>query len=145
MSQSAIPRLVPHANEISLDAEVRSPIDVLRAQTGYWSELTSGEVTATVEATVTTPGRVAYGFSFVVPAVDDYRYRLFLVEHGLDLYPAWIREDRADAHSLEVGDEATLYARLGEIFRSQHTVKVLKSLRALALEARPKKSASGGA
>lgn len=143
MSQPAIPRLVPHANEISLDAEARSPIDVLRTQTDYWGELTDGEVTAVVEDAVTTPGRIAYGFSFVVPAVHDYRYRLFLVEHGLEFYPAWIRLDRGEAHAVEVADEATLCVRLGEIFRSPDTLKALKSLRALALEARPTKRASG--
>ena len=71
MSHPAIPRLVPHANEIQLDPETRSPIDVLRAQTDYWRELTGGEVIGDVERTLSTSDRVAYWYGFVVPALDE--------------------------------------------------------------------------
>lgn len=137
MSHPAIPRLVPHANEIQLDPETRSPIDVLRAQTDYWRELTGGEVIGDVERTLSTSDRVAYWFGFVVPALDDYRYRLFLVEHGLDFYPAWVRAGRDDDSPVEVADEAALCAHVAERFRAPTTVSIVRRLHALAREARP--------
>lgn len=145
MTMREIPRLVPQANEINLDDDdARSPIDVLRAQTGYWSDLTNGEVRAEVERTVTTPDRVAYWFGFVVPALDGYRYRLFLVEHGLEFYPAWISSGRDDAHPVEVRDEEALFAELRARFSAEKTVSIVRRLHALATEARPQRAAGGG-
>jgi hypothetical protein len=134
MTKQAIPRLVPQPNEVNLGGEARSPIDVLRAQTAYWKELTNGEVLAEVERTITTPGRVAYWFGFVVPALDGYRYRLFLVEHGLEFYPVWLLSERGDQNPVEVRDEEALYDELRTRFRSERTLDVVRQLRALAAE-----------
>lgn len=144
MTKQAIPRLVPQPNEIDLGSEARSPIDVLRAQTGYWSDLTNGEIVGDVERTVTTPDRVAYWFGFVVPVLDGYRYRLFLVEHGLTFYPAWISSDRGDPQPVEVHDEETLYAELRARFSAEKTMSIVRQLHALAMEARPQKKAASG-
>ncbi len=136
MTKQAIPRLVPQPNEVNLGGEERSPVEVLRAQTGYWKELTNGEVIAEVERTVTTPDRVAYWFGFVVPSLDGYRYRLFLVEHGLEFYPARLLSERGDPNPVEVPDEEALYKELRTRFRSERTLDVVRQLRALAAESR---------
>jgi hypothetical protein len=135
MTKQAIPRLVPKANEVNLGGDARSPIDVLRAQTDYWKELTNGEVLAQVERTITTPDRIAYWFGFVVPALDGYRYRLFLVEHGLEFYPAWVSSERGDPHAVEVRDEEALYVELRARFNAERCLESVRQLRALAAEA----------
>jgi hypothetical protein len=134
MTNQAIPRLVPQANEVNLGGDARSPIDVLRAQTEYWKELTNGEVLGEVERTITTPDRVAYWFGFVVPALDGYRYRLFLVEHGLEFYPVWVSSARGEQDAVEVSDEEALYAELRARFNAEKTLKIVRQLRALATE-----------
>lgn len=144
MTKQAIPRLVPKANEVDLRGEVRSPIDVLRAQIAYWKELTNGEILAEVERTLTKPDRVAYWFGFVVPALEDYRYRLFLVEHGLDLYPLWISSGRDDTTPVEVLDEEALYAELRARFSSEATLRIVRQLHALAAEAQAGDAAAEG-
>lgn len=140
MTKQAIPRLVPQANEVNLGDEARSPIDVLRAQTAYWQELTNGDVLGEVERTITTPNRVAYWFGFVVPALDGYRYRLFLVEHGLEFYPVWLSSERGEQNPIEVPDEEALYAELRTRFNSEKTLNIVRQLRALAAEAKTEKA-----
>lgn len=140
MTKQAIPRLVPQPNEVDLGGEVRSPIDVLRAQTAYWKDLTNGDVLAEVERTITTPDRIAYWFGFVVPTLDGYRYRLFLVEHGLEFYPAWISSERGDPKPIEVPDEEALYAELRTRFSSEKTLNIVRQLRALAAETQAEKA-----
>jgi hypothetical protein len=141
MTKQAIPRLVPLANEVTLGDDARSPIDVLRAQTGYWKDLTKGEILGEVERTITTPDRVAYWFGFVVPSLDGYRYRLFLVEHGLEFYPAWISSGREDAAPVEVSSEEALYAELRKRFSSEKTLRTVRQLHALAEETQAAKAA----
>lgn len=140
MTKQAIPRLVPQPNEVDLGGEVRSPIDVLRAQTAYWKDLTNGDVLAEVERTITTPDRIAYWFGFVVPTLDGYRYRLFLVEHGLEFYPAWISSERGDPKPIAVPDEEALYAELRTRFSSEKTLNIVRQLRALAAETQAEKA-----
>jgi hypothetical protein len=140
MTKQAIPRLVPQPNEVDLGGEVRSPIDVLRAQTAYWKDLTNGDVLAEVERAITTPDRIAYWFGFVVPTLDGYRYRLFLVEHGLEFYPAWISSERGDPKPIEVPDEEALYAELRTRFSSEKTLNIVRQLRALAAETQAEKA-----
>ena len=140
MTKQAIPRLVPQPNEVDLGGEVRSPIDVLRAQTAYWKDLTNGDVLAEVERAITTPDRIAYWFGFVVPTLDGYRYRLFLVEHGLEFYPAWLSSERGDPNPIEVPDEEALYAELRTRFSSEKTLNIVRQLRALAAETQAEKA-----
>lgn len=144
MTKQPIPRLVPEADAFALGAKERSPIEVLRAQTDYWGEATGGLIVGEVERTVTAPDRVAYWFSFVVPALDDYRYRLFLVEHGLEFYPVWISSGRDDAQPVEVRDEEALFDELKTRFRAERTMRIVRQLRALAMEALPHTEAAGG-
>lgn len=139
MTKQAIPRLVPQPNEVDLGGEVRSPVDVLRAQTAYWKDLTNGDVLGEVERTITTPDRIAYWFGFVVPALDGYRYRLFLVEHGLEFYPARLSFERGDPNAIDVPDEEALYAELRTRFSSERTLNIVRQLRALAAETKDEK------
>ena len=136
MTKQAIPRLVPDAREIDLGADARSPIEVLRSQISYWKEATNGKVLGQVEGTTTEKDLFAYWFGFVVPAMNDYRYRLFLVEHGLDFYPAWISSGRDAADVVEVQDEEALFAELGKRFRAEETLRIVRQLSALAKESK---------
>lgn len=141
MKKQSIPRLVPNANELNLNTEERSPIDILRAQIDPWRDVTNGEVVGQVERTVTTPGQVAYWFGFVVPALDNYRYRLFLVEHGFDFYPVWISTDKGEQR-LELRNEEEFCSELRARFADPKTTSIVRQLLAIATEARPPRAAN---
>lgn len=141
MTKQSIPRLVPNANELSLAAAERSPIEILRVQADHWRDGTGGEVAGQVERTITTPDRIAYWFGFVVPALDDYRYRLFLVEHGLEFYPVWISSDR-DSTRVELMNEDEFCNELRVRFADPKTLGIVRQLRALAMEAHPPQAAN---
>jgi len=136
MTKQAIPRLVPEASQLDLGADTRSPIDVLRAQLDYWKEATNGKVLGQVEATTSRTSVVAYWFGFVVPAMDNYRHRLLLVEHGLEFYPAWISSGPDETDQVQVENEEELFAELGKRFKSEETRRIVRQLSALAAEAR---------
>lgn len=140
MNKQAIPRLVPQSNEVDLGSEVRSPIDILRAQTSYWKDLTNGDVLGEVESTFTIPTRVAYWFGFVVPALNGYRYQLFMIEHALEFYPAWLSLERGDPNPIQVLNEEELYTALRTQFRSERTLNIVRKLRALVAEAQTEKA-----
>ncbi len=71
--------------------------------------------------------------------IHGYRYRLFLVEHGLEFYPVWISSAR-DENPVEVGDEEALYAELRTRFSSEKTVGIVRQLHALARETQEAKA-----
>jgi hypothetical protein len=134
--------VVPPAAEIDPREEALSPVTILRAQAETWTERTSGELVAEVEPAQTSADRLAYWFSFVAPALDNYRYRLFRVEHGIDLYPLRIANGRAAEEVAEVGDEDGLYDALQRIFAAPGTLNVVRQMRSLVAEQRAARTGS---
>ena len=114
-----------------------SPAAILRAQAATWTERTNGEIVAEVEPAQVSSDKFVYWFSFVVPALDDYRYRLFRVEHGLELYPLRIAAGRTPESAIaDVDDEDALYNALGRIFAAPETLNVVRQLRSMIAEQR---------
>jgi hypothetical protein len=133
--------VVPPVAEIDPRDEAPSPAAILRAQAATWTQRTNGEVIAEVEPARASSDRIGHWFSFVVPALDNYRYRLFRVEHGIELYPLRIASGRAAEEVTEVGDEDGLYDALQRIFTAPATLNVVRQLRSMIAEQR----AAGGA
>jgi hypothetical protein len=135
--------VVPSVAEIDpRDEALSPPAGILRAQAAAWTERTNGEVVAEVEpARASSDDRIGYWFSFVAPALDNYRYRLFRVEHKADFYPLRIASSRASEDVAEVDDEDALYDALQRIFTAPATLNVVRQLRSMIAEQR----AAGGA
>lgn len=144
MAKQAIPNLVPSAHELRAADDITSPIEVLKIQAKHWTEQTGGEIVGDVEPTTqTAPDRFAFWFGFVVPALNGYRYRLFLVEHGLDFYPLLIARKRGDEDAVKVETEEQYYTELQRRFGADETLATVRKLRALVAEARPAAQAKG--
>lgn len=144
MAKQVIPNLVPPAHELKAAEDITSPIEVLKIQAKHWTEQTGGEVVGEVEPTTqSAPNRFAYWFGFVVPALNGYRYRLFLVEHGLEFYPLLIARKRGDGDAVEVEDEEQYYNELHKRFSAAETLAVVRKLRALVAENRAAAQAKG--
>src|SRR5262249_4159619 len=102
---------------------------------------TSGEIVAEGEPARTSSDGLAYWFSFVAPTLDNYRYRLFRVEHGIDLYPLRIASGRAAEQVTQVDDEEGLYTEPQRIFAGPATLNVVRQVRRLVAGQRAARSA----
>ena len=136
MSSSKIRDVVPPAREIAGGEGPLSPVTILRAQAERWTERTNGEIVAEVEPARASSDKLAHWFSFVVPALDGYRYRLFRLDHGIELYPLEIRRGRAEDAGEVVLNEEELYDALQRLFTAPETLNVVRQLRGLIAEQR---------
>lgn len=141
MSNRMIRDVVPPSQEIEAGEEQLSPASILRAQADTWTQRTHGEIVGEVEPARAASDKLAYWFSFVVPSLDGYRYRLFRVEHGVDFYPLRIAAGRMEDAPVVVHDEDQLYDELRRIFAESTTLNVVRQLRALAAEQRRARAA----
>jgi hypothetical protein len=98
--------------------QVRTPLAVLREQAALLGPKTRNLVEATVVTTVA--GDTFYHlFNLVAPALDGYTYAMFMVTHGIDLYPvqhlgttasfpseeafvAWLRQELSSAKTKRI-------------------------------------------
>ena len=113
-------------------SEVIAPVTILKEQASLLGErtknLVEGRVTPNNDNFLYTTDFV-YDFDLVAPALNNYRYRLFTIEHNVDLYPLFIRNFEAFAvPRLEVPNEEEFLTRLAEIFSSRKAKSVIKSL-----------------
>lgn len=136
MPSSNIRDVVPPADEIEAGDGPPSPATILRAQAERWTERTKGEIVAEVEPTRASSDKLVYWFSFVVPALDGYRHRLFRIEYGLDYYPVRISKGRMEHVPTEVPNEDELYAELQRLFTAPETLSIVRQLRSMVGEQR---------
>lgn len=141
--------------EIILD-EGETVLSVLRSQAELLGQRLNNIVTAKVftEFTrghgdlveLTTPlGEIsiveaqplfAHSFTIEAPLLENYRYELFLVIHGLEPFPAYLRVDidilkelrQEEQKFLQVHDHAELNRLLSRILSAKKTRKVISSL-----------------
>lgn len=78
-----IPDLWP---EIEQSREV-PPVAILREQAALLGKKTNHLLEGRVGTAVTPEGRFVHSFYIVAPALDDYTYKLFEIEHGANPYP----------------------------------------------------------
>ena len=67
-------------------AEVRTPAAIMREQAALLGAKTRYLIEAVVETEV-SGSRFIHRFNLVVPAMDNYKYELFKVYHGVSIYP----------------------------------------------------------
>lgn len=81
-----IPDLWPIA---ALKTDVRTPVAILRTQATRVGQRTQGLLVAEVTVTTGENDQVVLGLELIVPALNNYRYRLLSVQHAQDaIYPA---------------------------------------------------------
>jgi hypothetical protein len=118
--------------------DVADPADILRALAfDGWTERSGGGIVAVVETSRVSSDGSAYFFTFTLPALGGYRYRLFRIEHGAGLYPVRISRGRAAEEVLEVSDEHNLYDALRRILDGPATLAIVRQLRSMIAEKGP--------
>ncbi len=127
--------------------DIRPPVLILRQQAILLGEKTQNLLKAEVVQNPRLHDRFSYSFQIVAPTLENYRYNLFDVWHGVQLYPVQVSLDETIAEEIRqrsgdwnfttksdlivVDEEKGLIDLLREILRSQKTLRVIESLLAL--------------
>jgi len=69
-----------------------TPVSLLRTQANLLGERTRGMLVGEVK-TWTTGDTIHHALDVVVPALDDYKYRLLKVHHPAMLYPVFVDQE----------------------------------------------------
>lgn len=86
MTTDTIPDLWPTA---ALKVDVRTPVAILRTQATRLGQRTQGLLIGEVTITTGENNQVVLGLEVIVPALNNYRYRLLSVQHAQDaIFPA---------------------------------------------------------
>ena len=117
------------SNEI-LNAEMVTPAAILRQQASLLGPKTQNLVEAEVQTVIPAGGGILLYFNLVVPALSGYKYRLFALQHGPELYPAFVVEGPSAKSSIP--DEDKLLSYLGAVLGSPHTTRIVAALKAQA-------------
>ena len=78
-------------------SDLKAPVSILREQGALLGKKTNNLVEAEVvqlEAVISEEREFSYAFLIVAPALDNYRYKLFTISCGINLYPITINVDR---------------------------------------------------
>jgi hypothetical protein len=108
-----------------LDLQISTPLAILKKQANDLATATSAILHGEV-VTESRSGRFEHNFFIVAPALD-YRYKLFEVDHGVELYPCegYFRDFRTGT---TLQSENQLISWLSDVFRDPNTHKTLASL-----------------
>jgi len=123
------------------EVKVNTPKEILDEQAYWLGQITKNLITAEVEVDdyALRKGIFDNNFYIVAPTLDNYRYRLFTVEHDMDIYPLKIDLDEKlyqeiggtnGGTSIEIDNELQFKEILEKVFhahRTKHIVGVLNS------------------
>src|SRR6185436_13952765 len=112
-----------------------APVSLLKEQAALLGErtknLVEGSVTSGVGKSLALmlEGGFTYDFDIVAPALNYYRYRLFSISHGVELYPLTISgTDALNSDEFEVNNEEEFLKALETIFSFEKTKRIISSL-----------------
>lgn len=74
---------------------IEAPVAILMRQAVALGKKTGNVVEGRVERTRTYPHRFGYSFRIVGPLLGDYSYQLFIITHGVELFPVEIMAESA--------------------------------------------------
>jgi hypothetical protein len=106
-----------------LDAIPTSPRDILQQQAALLGPKTKNIVLADVAANVLDDGTSSLQFYLRVPALSGYKFDLFTLQHGIDLYPVTDMDS-----GLELNDEDRLKSFVQAQPGSRETIKIVRAL-----------------
>lgn len=110
----------------------RPPLTILREQANLLGQQTQqiveGEVRTTALGAQSDPV-FRHEFILRAPALDDYRYTLFDVEHGIEFYPLTVMHPlRNNTGTRQCNSEEEFVDALRGVFGHPETIRVVNAL-----------------
>jgi hypothetical protein len=102
---------------------IRTPVSILREQAGLLGPKTHNLIEAKVETEAGEGDGFMHSFYLVVPALDNYRYRLFKIYHPIGLYPVQVA-----GQDVRLQTEETFNEWLRERLSSEQTKRIVANL-----------------
>ncbi|GAB4457946.1 MAG: hypothetical protein OHK0029_18470 [Armatimonadaceae bacterium] len=139
---NTMPDLWPTDIEISVE-DATVPVVILRQQASLLGEktrnLVQGEIVTKPEpefSTMNPKTRLVHRFYLNVATVDNYRYELLKVSHGLEGYPVLIHTVHEGSETnVECSSPEEFTQALGTILSSSQTLRIVRTLMAQAVNA----------
>lgn len=123
-----IPDLWPELEQ----SQVVPPIAILREQAAALGRKTNYLLEGRVETITVSGDRFAHSFYVVAPALGDYTYKLFTIEHGPDQYPVTappLETKRFMPRIVEkIESKTELLEYIRQVLNSDETKKIVGSL-----------------
>ncbi len=105
---------------------VIAPVTVLRDQAARLSPRTRNAIQGVVETT-SEGSQFIHTMSLLIPGIENCKYRLVRVKHGIMLYPVEVSTDLS-LPNFRCGTQEDFLRALGEIFSSGPSRKIIHSL-----------------
>lgn len=117
---------------LDLGEPITTPAEILKHQAAFIGAMTNNVVQAIVEPIASVPN-FRYDFNLLVAALDNYRYGLFVVYHGITMYPlSIITQYEQSAREIQCQNEDYFRNSLREILSSAPVHGLVQSLYAQA-------------
>lgn len=107
--------------------EIETPLEILRKQASLVGGKTGNLLVGEVHKYIDEEGSFVLTFYLVAPALDNYRYKLFNVWHGIGFYPVSVQVGQ---RYKELEDPAEFKAYLRSKFAENATLNIIRSLMA---------------
>ncbi len=125
----AIPDLWPDIEQTQLVP----PIAILREQAAALGKKTNNLLQGRVETTPVGEGRFRHSFYVVAPSLDEYAYKLFWIEHGVEQYPVAAPQQLTllgppQVREATIESEKELLQYVREVLNSDKTKRIVGSL-----------------
>jgi hypothetical protein len=123
-----------------VDEVPQTPLDIMNLQAAALGKRTGNLVIAKV---ITEPeGDTFYHNFLLVAPTLDYSYSLFFIQHGIDLYPAYVGDSyfslqREATQNKEIANEDELKTFLKSRLSEERTVRIVRNLLSQAKSAEP--------
>ncbi len=108
------------------EANITTPLSLMRAQAALLGEKTNQQVSASVIALSAPAGQFTWSFQLLSPVLGGYRYELFRASHPIKLYPVTVIWEEHQIRVVQTEEEFKGY--LKQIIGSEQTKKIVQSL-----------------
>lgn len=105
-------------------SKIINPKTIIVEQANFLGDKTKNVITAEVR-TGGNNNQIVHSFDIVAPAMNNYRFNLFNVKHGIMFYPLTLSHKNA---SRAIKDEKSLIDEMARIFNLEETIKIISSL-----------------
>ncbi len=105
----------------------KTPLSIVREQGTLLTEATKGILQGYVKID-SESGTISFSFSIIAMRLNQYKYELLRVQHGIKIYPVLVRSTTKEKAWKKCDNETSFLAAIKSILSSTETRKIIESL-----------------